>query len=75
VANNLANVFNGDLNISFSGGVDLYNVIPLYEAGIYPITVATLLLKPSGYLKFKNLANALERVYSGGDKNNIDLKN
>jgi putative selenate reductase len=73
VATALAEAFHGNLDISFSGGVDLYNVDKVYSAGISPITVATFLLKPSGYLKFKNLASAVEAVAEANNKNVIDL--
>lgn len=73
VAAALAVAFQGNLDISFSGGIDLYNVDEVYSAGISPITVATFLLKPSGYLKFKNLAKAVEKIEEMNNKNTIDL--
>ena len=73
VAAALAEAFQESLDISFSGGIDLYNVDEVYSTGIFPITVATFLLKPSGYLKFKNLANAIEKKEEINNKNTIDL--
>jgi len=73
VAAALAEAFQESLDISFSGGIDLYNVDEVYSTGIFPITVATFLLKPSGYLKFKNLTNAIEKKEEINNKNTIDL--
>ena len=45
VARRLSEVFEGDLPISYSGGVNQFNVKALYETGIHPITVATDMLR------------------------------
>ncbi|MDO4976358.1 MAG: putative selenate reductase subunit YgfK [Eubacteriales bacterium] len=44
-----AEAFGGKIRISFSGGADFHNIRKLYEAGIWPITMASNLLKPGGY--------------------------
>ncbi|MBC8580818.1 putative selenate reductase subunit YgfK [Zhenhengia yiwuensis] len=59
LAYKLAHTFKGNLNISFSGGVDAYNIKGLFELGIYPITFATTLLKPGGYNRFYQIASLL----------------
>ena len=59
LAYKLAHTFKGNLNISFSGGVDAYNIKKLFELGIYPITFATTLLKPGGYNRFYQIASLL----------------
>ena len=46
VAAKLAKDFDGKLRISYSGGADYYNIKDIVEAGIWPVTVATTLLKP-----------------------------
>lgn len=56
----LAKAFNGNLAISFSGGADMCNIKDIFETGIWPITVATTLLKPMGYQKIKGLAQAVD---------------
>ena len=48
--------FDGKLRISYSGGADQSNVLALYEAGIWPITMATTVLKPGGYNRFHESA-------------------
>jgi putative selenate reductase len=54
----LSEAFEGLLPISYSGGADTENVDQIYASGIYPITVATALLKPQGY---KNLRVLVEK--------------
>lgn len=55
----LARATAGELPISYSGGADASCVSALYAAGVYPITVATLLLKPGGYKNLTKLTRAL----------------
>ncbi len=57
----LAKEFNGELRISYSGGADFFNIDKIYDAGIWPITVATTILKPGGYVRLKQLAKLLEQ--------------
>ncbi|MGE5439553.1 MAG: putative selenate reductase subunit YgfK [Bacteroidota bacterium] len=56
----LANEFCGRINISFSGGAAARNVLPILEAGIYPVTLVTDLLKPGGYMRLKQMADIIE---------------
>lgn len=49
VAAKLQNDFEGRLDISFSGGVDAFNISGLLAAGLSPVTVCSDLLKPGGY--------------------------
>ena len=51
--------FGGKLRISYSGGADAFNIGDLFSAGIYPITVATTILKPGGYMRLSQLADIL----------------
>lgn len=48
------------LPISFSGGASYWNIIDILETGIKPITLATDLLKPGGYVRLKQLAEIIE---------------
>ena len=61
MANRLTAEFDGMLRLSFSGGADAFNIVPLYEAGIWPITVATTILKSGGYQRMLQLARRLAR--------------
>jgi len=56
----LSEEFDGQLPISYSGGASQLNIKDIFETGIRPITVATDLLKPGGYLRMKEMAQILE---------------
>ncbi|WP_227765614.1 putative selenate reductase subunit YgfK [Zhaonella formicivorans] len=70
----LASEFDGDLKISYSGGADFFNIARILETGIQPITVATTLLKPGGYFRFKQLAEELEPYLQNSEAGRIDLE-
>lgn len=59
VAYKLSRAFDGKLRISYSGGADAFNIDKIYNCGIWPITVATTLLKPGGYNRNVQLAEIL----------------
>jgi putative selenate reductase len=56
----LSKEFNGQLPISFSGGANQFNINEIFETGIRPITMATDLLKPGGYLRMTECAKRLD---------------
>lgn len=60
LAARLAKEFDGKLRISFSGGADYHNIKAIVDAGIWPVTVATTLLKPGGYQRLYQIAEKLE---------------
>ena len=62
LAARLAREFKGKLRISYSGGADIHSVRKLYDAGIWPITMATTILKPGGYQRFHQIAGALADI-------------
>ena len=62
LAKRLAVEFDGQLRVSYSGGADQFNIVPLFEAGIWPITMATTILKPGGYQRLHPIAKAIEKV-------------
>jgi putative selenate reductase len=45
----LAREFDGELNVSYSGGADALNLSAILAAGARPVTAASDLLKPGGY--------------------------
>ncbi|MDR2108489.1 MAG: FAD-dependent oxidoreductase, partial [Coriobacteriales bacterium] len=57
VASRLAKALGGELPISYSGGIDAFNIVSVLSAGIRPLTVATTLLKPGGYERLWQLAH------------------
>lgn len=62
LAKRLSADFDGKLNISFSGGADRNNIGQIFESGIWPITVCTVLLKPNGMEAAKPLADILSKM-------------
>jgi len=63
LAAKLTKEFGGKLRISYSGGADYYNIEKIVDAGIWPVTVATTLLKPGGYQRMQQIAELLEREH------------
>ena len=55
----LSREFGGKLRISYSGGADAHNIEDLFSAGIWPITMATTMLKPGGYQRLSQIAGML----------------
>lgn len=56
VAKKLTEAFDGQLRMSYSGGADAFTIKEIVDAGIWPVTVATTLLKPGGYDRLYQLA-------------------
>ena len=75
MARRFSEAFDGKLWISFSGGVSEPAVRYLFKAGVWPITVATLLLKPGGYSRLAPMAYWLRlcpyQPFTGTDTNSI----
>jgi putative selenate reductase len=59
LAAKLSRDLGGKLRISYSGGADFFNIEKIVEAGIWPVTIATTLLKPGGYQRILQLAEIL----------------
>ncbi len=62
LARKISDEFDGALRISYSGGADAHNITALFGAGIWPITIATNVLKPGGYERFSQLSDILGAV-------------
>jgi putative selenate reductase len=58
LAYRLAAELAGDLQISYSGGADFFNLEQILATGIRPVTMATTLLKPGGYTRLRQMAVA-----------------
>ena len=63
--------FGGKMKISFAGGAEYFNCDKLLNAGIWPITVATTILKPGGYNRLVQMCQKVEpipfRAFDGTD--------
>ena len=62
LAHRISEQFDGKLRISYSGGADAQNIRDIYGAGIWPVTMATTVLKPGGYERFSQIAGLLADV-------------
>jgi putative selenate reductase len=67
----LSQDFDGALPISFSGGVDAFNIKEILSTGIQPVTVATTILKPGGPTRFRQLSSIAAEVMT--DYQGIDV--
>ena len=67
LAEKLAAEFNGDINISYSGGANKENVTAILSTGIKPITFVTDLLKPGGYLRLAQIAETVDKNHSSDE--------
>ena len=75
LAARVAEEFGGHLRISCSGGADFNSAAALFDAGIWPITMATNLLRPGGYNRLKQLADQIAArpyaAFSGVDPRRV----
>ena len=71
----LSQIFDGKLRISYSGGADSHNIADLFSMGIWPITLATNVLKPGGYHRMLQMAEKLSacdyKPFAGIDKERL----
>lgn len=62
LAAKLSKEFDGKLRIAYSGGADAFNMNRIVGCGIWPVTVATTILKPGGYQRLQQIAENLDRM-------------
>ncbi len=67
--------FEGKMKISFAGGAEYFNCDELFAAGIWPITVATTILKPGGYNRLVQMCEKVKdmefKAFEGTDTHAI----
>lgn len=68
----LSEEFGGRLPVSYSGGASALSAKDILESGIHPITLATDMLKPGGYMRMKQIAEILYQS-KGWDMDYIDI--
>ncbi len=71
LANKLQSHFGGNLNISFSGGVDCFNVSEVLRCGIYPATICSDILKPGGYGRLKQYLDNISMMLNNENQVNF----
>lgn len=62
LAAKLSREFGGKLRIAYSGGADAFNIERIVSSGVWPVTVATTILKPGGYQRLKQMAESLDAM-------------
>lgn len=62
LAAKLSHAFGGKLRIAYSGGADAFNMNAIVAAGVWPVTVATTILKPGGYQRVLQLVENLQQI-------------
>lgn len=72
LASKLQQEYNGELDISFSGGAHAFNIPKLVSCGLAPVTVCTDLLKPGGYGKQQQYIEELKKAFSENSAKNIE---
>ncbi len=61
LAEKIANDFGGGLRICFAGGADYFTAAKLFNAGIWPITVVSDMIRPGGLARFKQMAEDVSK--------------
>ena len=68
--------FGGKLRISYSGGADYFNIRKIVDAGIWPVTMATTILKPGGYERLSQISELFRDMktepFAGVDAAKVD---
>ncbi len=72
VAAILQNEFKGELDISFSAGMDAFNVPDVLASNIKPITVCTDILKPGGYTRLAQYLHEIKSRFAEKGATTID---
>ncbi|MDO4547094.1 MAG: putative selenate reductase subunit YgfK [Clostridia bacterium] len=60
LAAKLEREFAGAIRVSYSGGADYFNIADIYDCGVWPITMATTILKTGGYNRLKQIAEVFK---------------
>ncbi|MCP4538418.1 MAG: putative selenate reductase subunit YgfK [Chloroflexi bacterium] len=68
----LAQEFDGDLNVSYAGGADALNATTILAAGAWSVTSASDPLKPGGYSRFLQYLENLETEMRDRDIASLD---
>ncbi len=72
LARKLQNDFGGKLDITFSAGIDCFNVTDALSCGLKPLTVCSDLLKPGGYGRLWQYIDNLRKEFNDFGALSID---
>jgi putative selenate reductase len=71
LAQRLQSDFEGKLDISFSAGVDCFNVADILACHIAPVTMCSDILKPGGYGRISQYIEEIKRAFDQVDAKSI----
>ncbi len=72
LAYELQKEFNGNLDISFSAGVDAFNIAEVLKCNLKPVTVCSDLLKPGGYTRLAQYFEELSAAFQNAGAHSIE---
>ncbi len=72
LAKKLQTDFSGTLDISFSGGADVFNISDILACGLYPVTVCTDILKPGGYGRLNQYIENLRAAFATENAKSVE---
>jgi putative selenate reductase len=72
LARRLQNEFNGKLDISFSAGIDCFNVPEVLACNLRPVTVCSDILKPGGYGRLGQYLEEINNAFSEADAGSLE---
>jgi putative selenate reductase len=72
LAASLQEKFNGMLDISFSAGIDCFNLARVLACNLKPITVCSDILKPGGYGRLSQYLDEVRKVIVSARAKNLD---
>lgn len=72
LAEKLQNEYKGELDISFSAGIDAFNICDLISCKLYPATVCSDLLKPGGYTRLNQYIENLRDDFKNKEASTIE---
>lgn len=72
VAEKLQTEFEGELDISFSAGVDAFNISKVISCGLSPATVCSDILKPGGYARLNQYFEELNKAFENSKAKSSD---
>ncbi|MBN1651484.1 MAG: putative selenate reductase subunit YgfK [Bacteroidales bacterium] len=71
VASKLQTEFKGRLDLSFSAGIDAFNIAEVLACGLQPVTVSSDLLKPGGYSRMAQYAENIQNYLKANKQDKL----
>ncbi|WP_022849647.1 putative selenate reductase subunit YgfK [Limisalsivibrio acetivorans] len=72
LASKLQEEFGGELDISFSAGVDCFNIVDTLACNLRPVTICSDILKPGGYGRMAQYVAYMRKGFEEADASSIE---